>query len=140
MTFWRAYKKIKPHKITVVFDGSSGPALYANRDQAKGIGMRFSQGGESADDVIRRMARREKERALVVSSDREVMSAAESAGAAVMDSGTFEGKLAMASYLMVKGAEAPADQAGWRPTTRKKGPSHRLPKRKRKARAKAAKL
>lgn len=135
-----AYKKIKPYKITVVFDGSSDSALYANRDRSKGIGLLFSQNGESADDVIRRMARREKEGALVVSSDREVMTAAEAAGAATMDSNAFEDKLVMAGYFSMKGGEEPDEHSGWQPTTRKKGPSYRLPKRKRKAMARVEKL
>jgi len=134
------YKKLKPHKITVVFDGVKEPFLYGNRDRAKGIRLRFSHGGESADDVIRRMARRERERALVVSSDREVMAAAESAGAAAMDSNAFESKVIMARYLSVKGGEEFDEDTGWKPTTRKKGPSRRLSKRKRKAKAKADKL
>ncbi|MBC2710118.1 MAG: NYN domain-containing protein [Desulfosarcina sp.] len=135
-----AYKKIKPHKISVVFDGTAGPSLYGSRDRVKGIAIRYSQGGESADDVIRRMARREKAQALVVSSDREVMTAAESAGATVMDSAAFEDKIAMARYLAVKGGGEPVESVGWVPTTRKKGPSRRLPKRKRKARARVEKL
>lgn len=135
-----AYKKLKPHKITVVFDGAKEPFLYGNRDHAKGIQLRFSHGGESADDVIRRMARREKQRALVVSSDREVMAAAESAGAVAMDSNAFESKVTMARYLSIKGGEEPDKDTGWQPTTRKKGPSRRLSKRKRKAKAKADKL
>jgi uncharacterized protein len=135
-----AYKKIKPHKITVVFDGTDAPSLYGNRDRAKGISLRFSHGGETADDVICRMARREKERAMVVSSDREVMAAAESAGAATMESTAFENKIAMANYLLLKGGQEPDEHTGWQPTTRKKGPSRRLSKRKRKLRAKADKL
>ena len=134
-----AYKKVKPHKITVVFDGTAEPVLYGSRDRAKGIAIRYSQGGESADDVIRRMARREKAKALVVSSDREVMTAAESAGATVLDSAAFEEKIAMARYLAVKGGEETVFSR-WAPTTRKKGPSRRLPKRKRKARARMEKL
>ena len=135
-----AYKRLKPHKITVVFDGTAEPSLYGNRDRAKGISLRYSHGGESADDVIRRMARREKERALVVSSDREVMAAAESAGAATMDSVAFEERVSMARYLSLKGGVEPDESTGWLPTTRKKGPSRRLPKRKRKARARVDKL
>ena len=134
-----AYKKLKPHKITVVFDGSAGPSLYGSRDRVKGIAIRYSQGGESADDVIRRVARREKTRALVVSSDREVMAAAASAGATVLDSAAFEEKIAMARYLAIKGGEETVSQA-WVPTTRKKGPSRRLPKRKRKTRLRVEKL
>ncbi len=134
-----AYKKLKPHKITVVFDGTAEPSLYGSRDRVRGIAIRYSQGGESADDVIRRMARREKAKALVVSSDREVMSAAESAGATVLDSAAFEEKIAMARYLAIKGGEETVS-SGWVPTTRKKGPSRRLPKRKRRARARVKKL
>jgi len=135
-----AYKKIKPHAITVVFDGSAQPSLYGSRDRAKGIAIRYSQGGESADDLIRRMARKEKSKALVVSSDREVMAAAESAGATVMDSAAFENKIVMASYLAVKGDGEVHESEGWVPTTRKKGPSRRLPKRKRRAKARFNKL
>ena len=135
-----AYKKLKPHKITVVFDGTAGPSLYGSRDRAKGIAILYSHGGESADDVIRRMAHREKAKALVVSSDREVMTAAESAGATVMGSAAFEDKIAMARYLAVKGGKEAVESEGWAPTTRKKGPSRRLPKRKRKARARVDKL
>ena len=135
-----AYKRLKPHKITVVFDGTAAASLYGDRDRSKGIRLRFSSGGESADDVIRRMARREKERAMVISSDREVITAAESAGAATMDSAAFENKVAMARYLSVKGGEEPDEHTGWQPTTRKKGPSRRLSKRKRKVKARVDKL
>ncbi len=135
-----AYKKVKPHPITVVFDGSADPSLYGPRDRVKGISIRYSHGGESADDVIRRMARREKAKALVVSSDRAVMAAAEAAGATAMHAADFENKIAMAHYMSVKGGEPPAESEGWIPTTRKKGPSRRLPKRKRRALARAKKL
>ena len=134
-----AYKKLKPHKITVVFDGAAPPSIYGSRDRAKGIAIRYSQGKESADDVIRRMVRREKANAVVVSSDREVMTAAESAGATALDSAAFEEKIAMARHLAIKGGEETVS-TGWVPTTRKKGPSRRLPKRKRKARARVEKL
>ena len=135
-----AYKKLKPHKITVVFDGAAEHSLYHSRDSFKGIAIRYSQGGESADDVIRRMAHREKAKALVVSSDREVMITAESAGATVMDSVSFAGKIVMARYLAIKGGGEAVASAAWVPTTRKKGPSRRLPKRQRKARARVEKL
>lgn len=135
-----AYRKLKPHKITVVFDGADPSSLYGSRDRAKGVAIRYSHGGESADDLIQRMARKEKAKALVVSSDREVMAAAESAGATVMDSHAFEEKIALASYLAVKSDGETIEPMGWVPTTRKKGPSRRLPKRKRKAKARMDKL
>jgi uncharacterized protein len=135
-----AYKKIKAHKITVVFDGSDAPALYGPRDRVKGIAVRYSHGGERADDVIARMARREKSKALVVSSDREIMAAAESAGATAMESAAFADKLAMARFMELKSDGESVESSGWVPTTRKKGPSRRLPKRKRKAVARIKKL
>ena len=48
-----AYRKIKPHRITVVFDGRHSPAFSQKRDQKKGIAIRFSRRGESADDLSR---------------------------------------------------------------------------------------
>ena len=135
-----AYKKLKHHAITVVFDGTAQPSLYRSRDNARGIAIRYSQGGESADDVIRRMARKDSAQALVVSSDREVMVAAESSGATVMDSAAFENKIVMAAYMADQGGGRDAESEGWVPTTRKKGPSRRLPKRKRRAKARFNKL
>ena len=135
-----AYKKVKAHKITVVFDGSDDTRLLDGRDRAKGIAIRYSGGGDSADDVIKRMARRERSKAMVVSSDREVMLAAEAAGATAIESPAFEEKLVMAQYFMVKGDGEPVESTGWVPTTRKKGPSRRLPKRQRRNKARMKKL
>ncbi len=135
-----AYKKVKPHKITVVFDGTEQHSRYPSRDRVKGIEIRFSQADKSADDLIRRMAQNEKFKALVVSSDREVINAAESAGATAMDCVAFEDKVAMARYLAAKGGGEAIESTGWVPTTRKKGPGRRPPKRKRRARARVKKL
>jgi predicted RNA-binding protein with PIN domain len=135
-----AYKRIKSHRITVVFDGPNSPSLYPNRDRVKGIEIRYSSAGESADSVIRRMAAREREKAVVVSSDREVIQGAASSMAAVIDSVTFETKIALAAQMMTKGSLDESDDNGWHPTTRKKGPRKRLPKRKRRNRLKTEKL
>ena len=133
------YKKIKAHKITVVFDGTRAPGLKLERDHQKGIAIVFSRQGETADSVIKRMADREREGALVVSSDREVTAFAQSRGAAIMDSPSFEQKLMLAGYLETKGGEE-APESGWKPTTRKKGPRRRLSKKARRNRARTRKL
>jgi len=88
-----AYKRIKPHKITVVFDGINGPADAWNRNRQRGIDIRFSNQGESADTVIKRMARRERERALVVSSDLDIVHFAASQGSATISSLQFEERI-----------------------------------------------
>ena len=133
-----AYKRMKPHRITVVFDGANAPIQNQLTARERGIDIRFSRPGESADTVIQNMVRKEKERALVVSSDRDVMRNAESFRAASISSQDFEQKLMMAEYHTAKGGDD--DSAGWRPTTQKKGPSRRLPKRKRQNRSRLKKL
>lgn len=68
--------------FTVVFDGAR---LRADGDAAAPAGGRvevvFSRAPESADDILRRLATRWREAAIVVSSDRAVETAAWRAGA-----------------------------------------------------------
>ncbi|MFP4531736.1 MAG: NYN domain-containing protein [Desulfobacterales bacterium] len=136
-----AYKRIKGHQITVVFDGAAQYTVFDRTDREKGINVRFSRHGESADAVIKRMAGRERQKALVVSSDREVIGFSESQGAAVIDSLEFEQKLEMAEYMNVKGLSPEAEEdAGGRLDTRKKGPGKKPPKQKRKHQKKIRKL
>lgn len=133
-----AYKRIRPHRITVVFDGTGAPEFSAARDRVKGITVRFSRSGETADAVIKRMAARERERALVVSSDRSIVRSASASRAAIIDASEFEHRLQLAAAA--GGAMADTDSDGWVPTTRKKGPARRLPKRRRRNRSKVRKL
>jgi len=134
-----AYKRIKPHQITVVFDGTRAPAFSLTRDRVRGILVVFSRSGETADAVIKRIAAREREKALVVSSDRAVTHAASASGAAVIESPEFEDKITMAAYVDAKG-DSDDSSREWIPTTRKKGPSRRLSKKKRRSQAKIRKL
>jgi predicted RNA-binding protein with PIN domain len=135
-----AYKKIKRHQITVVFDGTDDYSLYRQRDQSKGIRMLFSRRGETADTVIKRMAAREREKALVVSSDRDVTDYAATQKAATMGSLDFMEKLSMAAWSDEKGIHPDDEMTGWNPTTRKKGPRRRLSKKERRNRKKTNKL
>lgn len=133
------YKRTRPHKITVVFDGINAPTEASNRNRQRGIDIRFSSKGESADSVIKRMARRERERALVVSSDQEIVDFAAFQGAATISSPLFEEKVAMASVGQ-SGGIGGEDLNGWIPSTKKKGPSRRLSKKERRNRTKISKL
>jgi predicted RNA-binding protein with PIN domain len=134
-----AYKKIKAHRITVVFDGGGAPLHSQQRDRQKGISIIFSHNGETADAVIKKMARRERQKALVVSSDLEIVQSAASSGAATISADEFESKLAMSIYMNDMEAEGDGN-GGWKPTTKKRGPRRRLPKRQRTSRAKIRKL
>lgn len=133
------YRKIKPHPITVVFDGQQSPSFALQRHRQKGISVRFSPPGRSADDVIKRMACREPEKALVVSSDREIVEFAASCGAATIGAQQFEAKIEMAVQLDGDNGET-ADYSGWKPSTKKKGPARRLSKKQRRNRRKIKKL
>ncbi|MGM0454293.1 MAG: NYN domain-containing protein [Thermodesulfobacteriota bacterium] len=136
-----AYKRAKRHKITVVFDGSQKYYFPGDNTAEKGIKIRFSRHGESADDLIRKIAAREGERAVVVSADRAVIDYAAAQGAATVSIAEFEEKLDMAQLMEVKGGtEEDEADAGWEPGTEKKGPSKKPPKAKRKNRRKIKKL
>jgi|TARA_B100002003_G_scaffold251795_1_gene297631 hypothetical protein len=133
------YKKIKHYSITVVFDGANAPPSSLRTDHFVGIGVKFSQSGESADDVIKRMATEEREKALVVSSDQEVVNFAFAQGAATISSSMFEEKMALAAYIKTDAGDEDED-AGWTPTTKKRGPRRRLSKRLRRSKTKIQKL
>jgi len=131
------YKRVKKHPITVVFDGTYSLPGYQQRDNVKGITIVFSGQGQQADDVIKKMAARERERALIVSSDLDILRFAESQGAAVIHAPEFEEKMSMA----VKGGGLETDEEeGWKPTTKKKGPKRRLSKKRRKQNSRIKKL
>jgi predicted RNA-binding protein with PIN domain len=134
-----AYQKIKRHKITVVFDGTNAPVFSQHENRVKGIKIKFSRRGELADSLIKRMVNREREKALVVSSDLDIVNFATTKGAATIRASDFEDKITMAVYMDTKGIEG-EDPGGWVPTTKKKGPSKRLSKRKRRNRIKTRKL
>jgi predicted RNA-binding protein with PIN domain len=134
-----AYRRVKRHTITVVFDGSGAPCDCPSRDRIQGVGIVFSRPGELADAVIKRMAAREKEKAIVVSSDQDIIRHSAAFGCTTLSSPVFEQKLMMAAYLNPADPDSDSD-GGWLPTTRKKGPSRRLSKRMRQNQIKTDKL
>ena len=134
------YRKRKGHRITIVFDGTNAISPDTQRQRFCGIDILFSRHGETADTVIKRMAAREKERALVVSSDRDIVSFVTSVGSAAIGSRAFEDKMFQAIYRGETGGMEEPSETGWVPTTRKKGPGRRLPKKKRRNRDKTSKL
>ena len=134
-----AYRRIKHYPITVVFDGSRAPSDCPSRDRIQGVGIIFSRYGELADAVIKRMAAKEKEKAIVVTSDQDIIRHSASFGCTTLSSPVFEQKLMMACR---SNSEDPDNdsESGWIPTTRKKGPSRRLSRRMRQNQIKTDKL
>lgn len=123
------YNRFKSHRITVVFDGTQGIGFSNQNRRQGGVHVIFSPPGESADTVIKRLAAHEREKALVVTSDRDVAAAAESHLAATISSQDFEEKLHFVTGIEATKEPADEELQGWRPTTKKKGPRKRDPKR-----------
>ncbi len=131
--------KKKSHRITVVFDAANAPNTLNRKNYQNGIEIRFSPRGESADTVIKNMVRQEREKALVISSDREVTDYCSSQGAAVLASSAFERKISQVDMCGFDDGDI-EENDGWTPTTKKKGPKKKLSKKKRKNQLKINKL
>ncbi|MFH2013280.1 MAG: NYN domain-containing protein [Pseudomonadota bacterium] len=136
-----AYKKVKKHRITVVFDGVKGGSIKQERTRDRGIDVIFSKKGEEADEVIKRAVKVGRERLVVVTSDRQIVDFSEKRGAAVIPSGDFEMKMEMATFAEEKGYDGLDDEpVNEAIQTKKKGPSKKLSKTQRRANVKIKKL
>ncbi len=141
LEYLASYKRVKRHPITVVFDGAGADIHMERRTRWKGIAVVFSRPGELADSVIKRIVNRERERAVVVTSDRDIADFAAEHGAETIDSIEFEGKMKMATQPDMNLTDlTEREEEGWIPTTRKKGSSRRTSKRERKRRVRTRKL
>jgi predicted RNA-binding protein with PIN domain len=127
---WLAeYRRTNALPMTVVFDGGQGGGSREEHDIFKGIRITYSPLGETADDIIKRLVRKNPAQSLVVSSDLELVTYCRSQGAGAM------GCLEFASRVNAKleGDEhfAAKDEEEEAATPRKKkGVSHRISKRK----------
>ncbi len=130
-----AYRERSRHKITVVFDGWLGGDLKETRDRHQGLLIIYSRRGEKADEVIKRLLTIERQRAVAVTSDREIQTWAQGVGAAWISAGQFE----MQHLLAGEGeaGEEPDDAGAHRP---KKGPARRPPKDQRRRQQRLKKL
>jgi len=135
------YKQARFLPITVIFDGWNQGSLSVCRTTERGIRVVFSRRGQKADEVIIRTAREMGEKAMVVTSDRQIQLEVQRHHATVIPSEEFELKMEMAAYMNQKGIDSDdfRDQSETR-GTHKKGPSRRLPKNVRRAKRRMEKL
>jgi predicted RNA-binding protein with PIN domain len=77
--------KVK-HQIIAVFDGAGTGELLSNSENFNNVKIVFSSGGESADDVIKKMTAEalNPKNIIVVSSDKEIMYYARQCGASAV--------------------------------------------------------
>lgn len=136
------FKKERGHMITVVFDGWISGSPKEERYNDRGITVIYSRKGEQADEVIKRMARKGRSSIIVVTSDRSVADAATRSGGTAIPSPEFELRLTMPdeipSSLMEDSNEYGDEQS--RLAGKRKGPSKRLPKKKRRVMARLKKI
>ena len=133
------FKKERGHTITVVFDGWISGSPKEERYNEKGITVIYSRKGEQADEVIKRMARKGRSSVIVVTSDRSVADAATRSGGTAIPSPEFELRLTMPDVIPSEDTNEYGDEHS-RLTGKRKGPSKRLPKKKRRVRARLKKI
>jgi uncharacterized protein len=132
-----AYGKLRRWEITVVFDGWQGGWSTEQRERKKGIELIFSRLGEKADEVIKRLVKDRGTGAMVITSDRDVSRFAERMAVTVIPSDQFKEKMERAIVNPEKEIEQDEEEGRG---AKKKGPSRRLSKRERRARAALKKL
>jgi len=138
-----AYRRIKGHKITIIFDGWESGSAQEERDYQAGINLIYSRRGEKADEVIKRIITHADEEIVVVSSDHEISSYAVRRGKTVLSSPEFEIIINKTSTAASPGNEMPPQKDDEDVNERifnKKGPAHRLSRAQRLAQTKLKKL
>jgi predicted RNA-binding protein with PIN domain len=133
-----SFNRNRNHSITVVYDGWKNGGSTESYEKIGGIHVIHSRKGETADKVIMRLCQESPGNLLVVTADREIISAVIQNGGQAVNPAEFHNKISRSSTSTAHdyAAEVDNDPAYSRPTsTRKKGPSHRVPKAKRKRRA-----
>jgi predicted RNA-binding protein with PIN domain len=129
------YKKIKHHKITVIFDGASVLSDFAEPYYEAGIRICFSPQSRSADDIIKEWAEKERSQAIIVTSDTAIIAHAQRFGCGLISSPDFYEKLfqaeRMAGNLTAQRDDEEKKPAHKRWMTYKKGPSKKAPKKSR---------
>ena len=129
------YRRLKGHRITLVFDGWIGGSPHEERTREGGVTIVYSRLGEKADEVIKRMARRRGgEELVVVTSDGGVAAAISRTSGVTISSPQFEERVRQDEEEALRaeqGLSADEDEDDPVMTTKKKGPARRISKRER---------
>jgi uncharacterized protein len=141
LTRLAAYKKIRSHPITVVFDGWGGFSPVSTVQSQQGVIVVYTGKGETADEWIKRRIEKVQYGA-VVTSDRDIGRHAERLGIAAIPSRAFERRMEQTLAGDIKGMAM--DEEEWAEEelieAKKKGPARRLSKQEKRRQAVLAKL
>ena len=122
------YRWRKGHSLTVVFDGWRDGFPVEHHAHRAGVEVIYSRRGQTADQLIERLAAEYAKECTVVSSDRALQQAVSTHGAFVVGAGTFQHRLRLAlgapegQGMTERGLDRPGSGGV------KKGNPHRLPK------------
>jgi hypothetical protein len=124
-----AYARRKGFRLTVAFDGRGSGKADRSRVSFKGGTAVYSGPSETADDVIRELARTAPAGSVVVTSDRGLTGTLSSRRVGVVDCGEFASRLFEEWIDGVKGGGGEDDAPAAPGPGRKKGEGHRKKKR-----------
>lgn len=129
-----SFNSRRNYSVTVVYDGWKNGGPVESYEKVGGIHIIHSRKGETADTVIMRMCGEYPGDLVVVTADREIISAVIGHGGKTLSPPEFQQKISYSSNSLDThfDDEFDEDPAYSRPvTTRKKGPARRIPKAKR---------
>jgi uncharacterized protein len=122
-----SYRQKTNQPILVVFDGAGKGGLREERDFHKGIKVLYSKTGQTADEIIKRTVAKEREKALVVTSDFELGTYCRTQKAGWIRSQDFAQRVQTRMINLEKGF--PEDDDSEPHGQKKKGAALRLSKR-----------
>ncbi len=120
------YARAKGFRLTVVFDGRGAGRAERTRSPFKGGTAVYASARETADDVIREIARDAPAGLVVVTSDRGLAGTLSARAATVVSCPEFAGRLESRRMAALKGTGDDEDEGGGDRT--KKGEGHRKTK------------
>ena len=125
------YRKLSKNRLTVVYDGGRSVSGEPRSYSESGVKITFSSSGQSADQLLIKMAHQYGSGLTIVSSDREVVGASEKSGAIALASGEFVQRLLLTLSSDEESGEVDSETKDRRHLTRKKGNPKRLSKKER---------
>ena len=107
LTLLSAYADRVKHRVIAVFDGAGSGELLSNSENFGNVKVVYSSGGESADDVIKKMAAEASNPGdiMVVTSDKEIAYYVKQCGASVVPAGELYSKIRQKSAPLQEGME-----------------------------------
>ncbi len=126
------YRKVRRFPITVVFDGGGSFHLAPEAETRLGIRIVYSSRGQTADELIVKLAKQKGKETVVVTSDRGIWDRVKREGCVCVPSELFDRRIDNALYELYKGLSLDDEEGDKKKS--KKGTARRLPKKLRRER------